>query len=166
MSYSSPTFSNTEELFRALKESNTLRFDGHDAQHMWALPSAAARHYWLPIMGPTATLVTDVITTTTRRGPVSFTAEDLAKRLGVPGKTPLAIGLRRAVVFMGGLTKHGAGNQEVSVSFPRGVNPPSARLRDKYYSNELRAEFDSYITNLGVQLNETDVHGPAIDLSV
>lgn len=127
-------------------------FSRHEVPHMWKLSSHAARKYWTPILGPTTAAMADVVGDATRHGAVTMTADDLMLRLGVRKRDVIATSVHRAVVYLGAIPKFGEG-PNMELSYPSGVYPPGAQLRQKF-SAGLAQEFDAYLTKVQVTLSE------------
>lgn len=146
------TFKDTEPVREAARRAPTFRFERHDVDHMWTLPSDTARKYWTPIVGPTTSALATVIGGVTREGPVTMTSQDLMQRLGVRKQDVVANAIRRAVVYMGAVPAFGAG-ETMTLSLPSGIYPPGADLRRKF-SPELASEFTDYLAQVAVTLVE------------
>lgn len=153
MASSNRNFRNTREVRKAAVVATEFTFQRHHVEHLWKVPSAAARKFWTPILGPTTAAMADLIGETTQDGPVTMTPTDVMMRLGIRKRDVLAAGVHRSVVYLGAIPKFGDEGR-MTLSLPDGVYPPGAELRRKY-SPELASEFSAYLQKVKVTLMET-----------
>jgi len=150
MSSINRTFRDSRPVKKAALAASEFTFERFDTAYMWRLGSDAARKFWTPVLGPTTAFMADVVGEATRNGPVTMTTEDLMLRLGVGKRDVIATSVQRTVVYLGAIAKFGEAGP-MKLSYPNGVYPPGAELRNKKYSPGLATEFSEYLEKVRCQ---------------